>query len=433
MRRLLVHPWYPPAFQAFTTLVLALIFLFLFLGPANDELNLGSYVLWYLWWAALPVAFILLGRMWCAVCPVGFISDTFQKAVRRAPAPPAFLRDNALGFLTAAFLSAHFLNLWYNFEENIAPGRIFVLTLVAFSVLFALLFRKRIWCRAFCPLGAMAALLSALSPLRVSSHAALCRSQCGGKSCLEGLDGRGGCPLLERPEDGIDPRFCNLCGECLKVCPHESCGVERLPLGKLFRPPSPSHQYSTAVLLLLGVAADSGLKHLNNWPVLFWNFAAFLGRRPGAFLELSLHALVIAAPLMVMTLLALLTGGRGDLRGRMASVAAPALPLAAAAVVGMSLRPLLIVGPMNLSNILLAGGFRGFRWLDAVRHLDGRPLKLVQFALIGLGLLWALREVCSERGPIEVRPSRCAATWASLAYFAFGAAFFWIFAQPMIT
>ncbi len=432
MRRLLLHPWYPLAFQVLMTALLAAVVGFLFFGPPQDELNLGSYLLWYFWWASLPLSFILLGRMWCAICPVSFLSDAAQKAAPWASSPPPFLRRFDLAILTGAFLTVHALNLWFNFEENLAPGRMFVMVLLALSLVLAVTFRKRVWCRVCCPLGAMAALLSGLSPLRVRSRATLCRSQCGGKVCLEGLDGRGGCPLLERPEEQIDPRFCNLCGECLKVCPHDSCRTEWLPIGRFFRPDAPSWQDSAAVLLLLGVAVDSGLKHLNNWPVMFWRTAVLLNVAPGALLELSLHAMVILVPFLVMALLAWTSGGRKGLRERMSILAFPALPLAAAAVVGISLRPLLIAGPLNLRNILHAGGWRGFTWLDAVRHLDGWPLRTIQFMLIGGGLFWAFREARGEHRALG--NARTVGTIAGIpAYVFFAGIFFWIFSQRMIT
>lgn len=429
MRRLLTLPAFPLVFQIGMSLLLGMILYFLFFGPQSDEYNPGSYLLWYVWWASLPLTFLILGRMWCSICPVGFFTDLVQRIIPTRPLQwPDDLQRSEIALLTAAFLGVHLLNLWFSFEENIRAGGILILILVGLSSILALLYQKRLWCRTLCPLGAFAGIMANISILRLNITKKNCGKRCAGTICSQAEpDTNNKCPMGIEVPQGIDPHFCSLCGKCLKDCPRDRIAVNwRFP-SQIVSPGALSVQYSLAILFFLGMSLDMSLYHLTDRPIFLWQLSKILGIAPSSWFEMTIHGLIIIFPAGWLIIIARL-GKRGEVfPGQLADLARPALPLAALAVIALTIRPLLIAGPMNLKTILLNAGYQQFGWLDHVRHLEGLPLEIIQGSLIGLGLVIVFLEMG------RVRMKWPLMTAAAMTYLVFGSIFLWIFHQPMIT
>jgi MauM/NapG family ferredoxin protein len=118
-----------------------------------------------------------------------------------------------------AWLSSVSEPLYGVIKKTLLPYRqkVFTLSLLSLLILgtvFALeRLGRRFWCRSLCPLGGLLALLSRFSRLRGQNEAAAC-TRCGlcTKVCrLGAVDA----------ERRIDPAACNLCLDCLDLCPEE--------------------------------------------------------------------------------------------------------------------------------------------------------------------------------------------------------------------
>ena len=59
--------WYPGVFQIPIAAVFGLIAFELLTGPVGAHDNAGTALMWVLWWPAIPIVFVFLGRFWCAV------------------------------------------------------------------------------------------------------------------------------------------------------------------------------------------------------------------------------------------------------------------------------------------------------------------------------------------------------------------------------
>ena len=79
--RLLRSRWYPGVLQWAAVAVFAVVVYQLLLGPDSAHDNLGTALVWVLWWPLIPIIFVALGRFWCAVCPFGKLSDLVQRLV----------------------------------------------------------------------------------------------------------------------------------------------------------------------------------------------------------------------------------------------------------------------------------------------------------------------------------------------------------------
>lgn len=172
---------------------------------------------------------LLLGRVFCSwICPVSFLLELVER-VRRRISRKRFLQNR---LIVAKRI------LWYTLIAELlvsmvlgAPLFVFlsppglvgreIMMLVFFHtlaiegvILFAVvaleLVTRRLFCRSFCPLGGLLALIGSNRRLVVHLNPNSCTS-CG-------LCGRS-CPMGLHPElgEGLSP-YCWNCGECLDSC-----------------------------------------------------------------------------------------------------------------------------------------------------------------------------------------------------------------------
>jgi len=234
---------------------------------------------------------------------------------------------------------------------------------------------------------------------------------------------------------GIDPRFCSLCGKCLKSCPRNSIDVRWQLRPELSEHTSP--QFSLATLLFLGISLDMCFYHLMDRPIYFWQLSQYLDITPASWFEMLLHVLIVALPSCLLALSAWFGSRSSAFMSVFIDFARPALPLAALVVAATTLRSLTIVGPMNLKAILLSGGYQQFSWLDNVRFLDGSPLEIIEQAFVTVGIFLALRELrkifAVGVGQEKInRGWKVSAVAAGITYLFFGVAYYWMFHQSMM-
>ncbi len=208
---------YPLALQVGSGLVFAAIIVYGFLGPSHGEDNFAVVVTWMLWWLLLPFSFVLLGRLWCGVCPVGATIDAVQKAFAyRRRVPGAWLRKGGVWIAGLSFLGLAWAEMLWHLDDRPRATAIILLSFLVAAILTSLVYERRAWCRYLCPLGIVAALYSMLSVVGLRSSRQACREECQSTRCYES------CPMFESPRLMDSSRHCNLCGECVKHCSRQS-------------------------------------------------------------------------------------------------------------------------------------------------------------------------------------------------------------------
>jgi len=71
--------WYPGVFQLTGLVVFAAVMLATLFGPTLVEDNVGSTIVWILWWPLLPLSYFAFSRFWCTVCPYPVVGEWFQR------------------------------------------------------------------------------------------------------------------------------------------------------------------------------------------------------------------------------------------------------------------------------------------------------------------------------------------------------------------
>ena len=181
--------------------------------------------------AAILIFTFLFGRFYCSViCPFGFLQDIIGCISRRKARIDENRPKLRLAVAGAAFASfaAGSTALVALSDPYTLFGRIaaFVRTPayvsggVTLAVIIALaVWKKRIFCTSFCPVGAILGILSKISPfkLRLSDRCVKCR-KCA-SVCPAGC--------INPDERSLDNERCLRCLKCLTVCPTNAIGIAK--------------------------------------------------------------------------------------------------------------------------------------------------------------------------------------------------------------
>jgi len=221
VRRLVLWREYPSAFQM---ILLGLLLAMAVVGwdlrtpegippKLYAKTNMVSLFVWGLWWPSIVGATVLLGRVWCSVCPLEWVSTRAETLRGRLGLPGARLpRRLAAGW---AALTLYILLQWLvpAIAIHRVPHYTSVYLLLVLSLAFAcgLAYRDRAFCRGFCP---VAPLLNAYGR--------------GGMLAVRPKDGAPGAPGVEACRSLLNPsrlnssRHCLMCAECLKADPERA-------------------------------------------------------------------------------------------------------------------------------------------------------------------------------------------------------------------
>jgi ferredoxin len=188
---------------------------------------------------ALPlVATLLLGRLYCGwVCPAGALQEIVHSEKNATTVPPGlhrwlkYLKYVALVALIAAVRLAGepVFERWDPFRLAWDLDGTLIPLMALGAIIIASVFIYRPWCRYLCPMGAVFALASRFSLLRLAPESScvgckLCVKNCASQSLA--VDG-------ETKRVTIDHGECMSCGACRSVCRKEGlCLSPRLSLKK---------------------------------------------------------------------------------------------------------------------------------------------------------------------------------------------------------
>jgi polyferredoxin len=406
------------AFQFLTVLPTAagvvIVVLSAAVGVEHPSVNFGMVFTWVVWWSALLLSFVLFGRAWCLVCPVGALGEWLQRlsfwwrSPRTAGLDWAWPRRlRGLWLPTALFVAFVFLDNGYGMSNSprMTAGLVVVLTLGAAWV--ALLFERRAFCRYLCPLSAFIGLLSLASMLELRRRdPGACGAACPTKDCYRGNERRYGCPMGEFPGGGMESNLhCNLCTECVKSCPRDNLVLRFRPPGlDLWAMSRPRLDGAVGAVVIVGLATVVPLLLILLLPATRSLFSLVLpagvppNDPPRLAAVATLLAMGVGASLGLVSafsLLARLAAGRATTRALFARYAFTLIPLGLsrllADVLDHVLRTWGALGDVTRALMLDFPLNRVVPGEVSVVHLLG-PVAVyaIQVVLLAGGLFWSL-------------------------------------------
>ncbi len=239
IRAVIRSPLFPYVFQVvmLAVFVFLAIFSWQVFPPAgvNDKLfaktNLVSLLVWGLWWPAMVWAAVLLGRVWCAICPLELVANVTERLGRRLGVKQRILgRRLRSGLLMVGLFAAiQMLVPGIHLHRIPAHTSIFLWGLLATAAFVGFFFKDRAFCRGFCPVGLLLSTYARGAMLAVRPTTQDQCAACTGKDCVRAcnrtrLDARS-CPSLLSPARLNTNTDCLVCWQCIKVCQPENMGL----------------------------------------------------------------------------------------------------------------------------------------------------------------------------------------------------------------
>ena len=231
IRNFFQSPFYPIVPQIVVATMFVLVVVMGIWGNPSPDSNVSLLLVWANWEPLLILSCLLLARIWCSFCPIGFFSNLVRRIkMERMKIPPQYL--NYGFFISAVGLAIIF---WaqaalHMFERPTETAWL-LLAMFGSAVLFALLFEGRVWCRYVCPLGQMIATFARASIVEVRSNYNYCSHECTNYVCYTGRDEIPGCSMGKGPFAMDTNQDCVLCGNCMKACENQAVLFNLRPPG----------------------------------------------------------------------------------------------------------------------------------------------------------------------------------------------------------
>ena len=183
LRRFLKSAWFQPVFQIPVLLIFLIIIVAGLFDIQQGDRNIATLLMWTIWWAAIVFTFVLVGRIWCMMCPFGAIQDWIGRLISMNRDFPKPLRNIYMS--SFIFLS---LTWWDSYSGIVNKPSLTAYLLIGFfavAIGMALVFKGRAFCRYVCPIGGLIGIYSMFSPIELRNR---CLDVCRGhkvKECIK--------------------------------------------------------------------------------------------------------------------------------------------------------------------------------------------------------------------------------------------------------
>lgn len=433
--------FFPLAFQLVNVIVFSYVLASLFFGSAETGSNFGSTITWILWWPLIPITFLLLGRVWCAMCPFATIGDWIQAHFSLKKPVPKFLKRYGLWIINIAFILITWYDLTYGLVSSTKASAYFLLFVVFAAAMTSVFFARRTWCRYLCFLGGIFGNYSQTSFIELRTDPDKCKS-CRTLDCYNGNEKAPGCILYEVPRVMDSNRTCNLCGDCLKSCDNDSPSLKLrdLPASELWTKRRPRLDESFLAGSLIGIILISGFGMLEAWKPFFQWFQTFVGITNEQLAISILFVVMLAIPVMLLMMTSFISSlfSKESPMTNFTRYAYALIPLNLAGHFAHNLFHFLGEGK-SISTVtasLVSGGKviategGGHGEAASASILDGTTIQSLQYILVFIGVAASLY-IAFRIFKREEKGSLLALIPHSILIFVFGALTFVLFALPM--
>jgi polyferredoxin len=378
---------YPGVFQLAGLVVFGAVMLATLFGPTVVEDNFGSTIVWILWWPLLPLSYFLFSRFWCTVCPYPVVGDWFQRLTGVNLKVPRFLKRYGIWIIDLTFLFITWADHIFGIVESPRGTGYLLLAILGGAIVTSLFFERRAFCSHLCFLGGLSGNYSMTASLALRANQANCKKVgCKDLWCANGSPRAAACPLYETPRTMDSNRDCNMCGNCVKSCPHGSLRLElRQPTSEFWDIRKPRLDVAFLAVVLVGVVIVQNLTMLGVYSTILAKVAS-LTRTENVdvnFTVVFLTAMVAPIALLAATSFASSRLSGGDMLRDFTVFGYALIPLDLAAHMAHNLFHLLGEGlAVPRSVVLWLGG----NWEGATKLLDTATIEVLQYLLLGSGI-----------------------------------------------
>jgi polyferredoxin len=220
LKRLLQSKYIQPVFQIPLLAVLIILLFLSFFDIQDSGKNLSVLVIWTLWWTGIIFTFVLVGRLWCFMCPVGAVAEWTSRIFKPRRQFPSKLQNLWLANLSFVLLT--WLDIQIGVVRNPMVTGSLLIGITAAAIGIGMHFERRTFCRYLCPIGGLIGIYAMFSAVELrSKDSEVCRKHTR-KDCYLGNKRGHGCPMFETVPRMDSNNVCNFCGECVKCCPRNN-------------------------------------------------------------------------------------------------------------------------------------------------------------------------------------------------------------------
>jgi len=230
IKGLFLWKYIQPAFQV-PLLILLLVLIFLAMTDIQDSgRNISAILIWTIWWAGIIFTFVLVGRLWCFMCPVGAFAEWTSRIFKPHRLFPLKLRN--VWIANGMFI----LLTWFDIQLGVVRNPIvtgsLLLGIIIIALVVSMLYARRSFCRYLCPIGGIIGIYSMFSAVELrSKDPEVCKGH-KRKDCYLGNERGYGCPMFEMIPTMDSNNACTFCGECIKSCPKNNIVLRVRPFFK---------------------------------------------------------------------------------------------------------------------------------------------------------------------------------------------------------
>jgi len=247
----------------FKTIIACLFFYAIILGftnPSKEENSYTTALFWGLFWSFfMTVSLGSLGRVFCGICPHGFIGKYITKIGLKKKIPKK---------LANPFIGLGIILIGYWLLITIFPGiysgpyntAIFFAILTVLAVVFYFLYEDMAYCKYICPLGTVTKTFSKISFAKLETYSKGC-STCTTfdcvKSCSYDLK-----PFTFAKKNSMDD--CTLCMDCAVSCDNVAFNLQKPSSSLLSKFKTKKVEVWTLLILTAILSFSMTLKHTLN-------------------------------------------------------------------------------------------------------------------------------------------------------------------------
>jgi len=246
-----------------------------FVGTPVGNRNFSIIFVWIAWWALLILVLVpVLGRGWCAICPIPLPGEWLQRGAILDPPDkkPRWLNWRWPNRLRNIWLQNATFTLVALFSTAIlTTPQVTALVLagmLCMSFALSLIYERRAFCRYLCPVGGFIGLYAQAAPIELRVKSTSACATCSDKPCYNGSEAGYGCPWQTFPGGLSKNNACGLCLECLRTCPKDNIAINLRPIGADLSRPSRRMDEAFKAFIMLGAALVYAAVLLGPWGAL---------------------------------------------------------------------------------------------------------------------------------------------------------------------